>query len=312
MTSYVVRRVVQAFLVVLLAFTLTFFLLFVVPGDAAVARLGSEVSLTPAELDALRDEMGLNDPMYVQYLSQLGGILTGDLGNSLMTGQPVLGTILDALPNTFTIAGLALALSLVLGTGLAVLANLTRFYWLRTLLLALPSVGVSVPTFWLGVILLSVFAFSLGWFPSFGTAEGASALVLPVVTLSVVPASMIAQVLAASLAEAQRSPYAYTALTKGASRLRVLLSHCLRNAAIPALTLTGLLTGGLLTGAVITETVYSRSGLGRVILEGVQTVDLTLVQGVVLVCVLTFVTVNLVVDLLYPVVDPRIRRSSRA
>ena len=213
------------------------------------------------------------------------------------------------MPNTLTIAVLALILAVIVGFTLAVAAVYTRLYWLRSLLLALPAVGVSVPTFWVGLLLLSVFAFGLGWFPSFGTASGPAALVLPVVTLAVVPSSMIAQVLAGALESARTAPYAYTAYAKGASRLRVIVVHCLRNASISTLTLTGLLTGGLLTGAVVTESVFSRAGLGRVILEGVQTVDLTVVLGVVLVGAFIFVSVNLLVDLAYPLIDPRIRRS---
>ena len=309
MGFFIVKRVLQSILVLWLAFTVTFLLLFVIPGDAALARMGNEGALTPEQIDALRTSLGLNRPIWLQYFDQLFGIFRGDLGNSLRTGQPVAGMIADALPHTLTIAGLALVVSLIAGFTIAVAATYTRRYWLRSILLALPAVGVSIPTFWIGLILLSVFAFGLNWFPSFGTAAGGIALVLPVVTLSVVPSAMIAQVLAGSLHSARTAPYAYTAVAKGASRLRVIVVHCLRNASIATLTLTGLLTGGLLTGAVVTESVYSRSGLGRVILEGVQTVDLTVVQGVVLVAALVFITVNLLVDLSYPLIDPRIRRS---
>jgi peptide/nickel transport system permease protein len=306
---FIVKRVLQSILVLWLAFTVTFLLLFVIPGDAALARMGNEGALTAEQIDDLRTSLGLNRPIWLQYFDQLFGIFRGDLGNSLRTGQPVVEMIAGALPHTLTIAGLALVVSLVAGLVLAIAATYTRRYWLRSLLLSLPAIGVSIPTFWIGLILLSVFAFGLNWFPSFGTSAGGAALVLPVITLAIVPSAMIAQVLAGSLESARTAPYAYTATAKGASRLRVIIVHCLRNASIATLTLTGLLTGGLLTGAVVTESVYSRSGLGRVILEGVQTVDLTVVQGVVLVAALIFIVVNLLVDLSYPLIDPRIRRS---
>ncbi|WP_416429770.1 ABC transporter permease [Paenarthrobacter nicotinovorans] len=309
MGFFIFKRVLQAILVLWLAFTVTFVLLFIIPGDAALARMGTEASLTPAQIDELRTSMGLNRPLYVQYCDALFGVVQGDLGTSLRTGRPVVEMLGAAIPHTLTIAALALVVSVVAGFGVAVAAVYTRMYWLRSLLLALPAVGVSIPTFWVGLMLLSVFAFGLGWFPSFGSSSGPAALVLPVITLAVVPSSMIAQVLAGSLESARTAPYAYTAYAKGASRLRVIVVHCLRNASISTLTLTGLLTGGLLTGAVVTESVFSRAGLGRVILEGVQTVDLTVVQGVVLVGAVVFVAVNLLVDLAYPLIDPRIRRS---
>lgn len=306
MTRYIGFRLLQAAVVILIAFTLSFFLLYLVPGDAAIARLGSESSLSPADIDALRAELGLDRPWYEQYWSQISAMLTGDLGISLRTGRPVFEMISANLPNTIVLAGLSLVVAVVLGIAIAVLATYTRMRWLRSALLALPVLGVSVPTFWLGVLLLSVFAFQLRWFPSYGSG-GAEALVLPVLTLGTVCSANIAQVLSTSLLEASRAQYAFTAFTKGASRWRVLLGHCLRNASIPMLTMIGLLTGALLTGSVITESVFSRAGIGRVILEGVQTSDLPVVQGVVVICAVIFVGANLLVDLLYPVLDPRMR-----
>lgn len=306
MTRYIGSRLLQAVVVILFAFTLSFFLLYLVPGDAAISRLGSESSLSAEDLAALRSELGLDLPWYVQYWNQLIAMLTGDLGVSLRTGRPVFEMITANLPNTIILAGLSLVVAVVLGIAIAVLATYTRLRWLRSALLALPVLGVSVPTFWLGVLLLAVFAFQLRWFPSYGSGS-IDALVLPVMTLGTVCSANIAQVLATSMLDASNAPYAFTAFTKGASRWRVLLGHCLRNASIPMLTMIGLLTGALLTGSVITESVFSRAGIGRVILEGVQTSDLPVVQGVVLVCAVIFVGANLIVDLLYPVLDPRMR-----
>lgn len=299
-------RIGHALVVLWLAFTITFFLLYIIPGDAALARLGDEASVTPEQLATLREAMGLNRPLYVQYFGQIVSTLTGDLGTSLRTGEPVAGMIAAALPQTLLVASLALLLAVITGTLLAIAVAFTRRYWLRTLLLSIPSFCISVPTFWTGLILLMVFSYQLRWLPAFGSDTAASA-VLPVVVLSIIPAAMITQILAGSLIEAKHTAYARTAFNKGAGTMRVLLRHCMRNAMIPALTLIGVITGNLLSGSVIVETVFSRSGLGRVMLEAVQTVDLTVVQGVVFFCALVFVVVNLAVDLCYPLIDPRMR-----
>jgi peptide/nickel transport system permease protein len=304
--SAALGRIGHAIIVLWLAFTITFFLLYIIPGDAALARLGDEASATPEQLATLREAMGLNRPLYAQYFAQLFAAFTGDLGKSLRTGEPVVEAIAAALPQTLLVASLSLMLAITAGTLLAVGAAFTRRYWLRNLLLSVPSLCTSVPTFWTGLIMLMIFSYQLRWLPAFGSGTAAST-VLPVVVLSIIPAAMITQVLAGSLIEAKHTAYARTAFNKGAGTMRVLIRHCMRNALIPTLTLIGVITGNLLSGSVIVETVFSRSGLGRVMLEAVQTVDLTVVQGVVFFCALVFVAVNLAVDLCYPLIDPRMR-----
>jgi peptide/nickel transport system permease protein len=297
--------------VILIAFTLTFFLLFLSPGDAALARVAGDATATAEDLAALRTVLGLDQPWYVAYGTQLLAVVTLRFGNSLRTGLPVMDIIAAALPNTVQVAGLSMIVAIVLGVTIAVLATYTRVRWLRGLLLSLPVLGLSIPTFWLGVLLLVVFSFQLRWFPSYGSDDPLS-LVLPVATLGIVCSAAIAQVLATSLLDASRSPYAFTALTKGASRWRLLLRHCLRAASLPVLTMIGLLTGALLTGAVVIEIVFSRAGIGREIMQGVEVSDFPVVQGIVMVCAIIFVTVNLVVDVLYPVLDPRMRTAMRS
>lgn len=308
MIRYAGFRLLQGVAVIVLAFTMTFFLLYLVPGDAALSRLSQDAAITPAALEALRKSMGLDQPWYVAYVTQLIGVFTLNFGNSLVNGKPVIDVIAESLPNTLQLAGASLLLAVFLGVSIAIAAVYTRTRWLRGTLLALPVLGASVPTFWLGVLLLAVFSFQLGWFPAFGST-GIQSLVLPVVTLGTVCSAGIAQVLATSLLDTSRSGFAFTALTKGASRWRVLLAHCLRTASIPMLTMIGLLTGALITGSVVTETVFSRAGIGREILQGVETSDFPVVQGIVMVCAITFVIVNLIVDMLYPVLDPRLRAS---
>jgi len=308
---YIGSRVLQSVIVVLIAFTLTFFLLHLAPGDAAIARIGGAGDGNPEQLAALRAELGLDRPWYAAYATQLLSVVTFQFGESLRNGRPVIDLIAAALPNTVQIAALSLLVAAVLGTTIALLATYTRVRWVRGVLLALPVLGMSIPTFWLGVLLLMVFSFQLGWFPSFGSSD-VRGLVLPVATLGIVCSAAVAQVLATSLLDASRSPYAFTAMTKGAGRWRLLLRHCLRAASIPVLTMIGLLTGALLTGAVVIEMVFSRAGMGREILQGVEASDFPVVQGIVMICAVIFVGVNLLVDLLYPVLDPRMRRAMRS
>jgi peptide/nickel transport system permease protein len=196
-------------------------------------------------------------------------------------------------------------LAVVLGGGLAVLATYTARRWLRQLLLSLPPLGVSVPTFWVGLLLVETFSFRLHWFPAFGN-DGLKGLVLPALTLAVPTGAQVAQVLAKSLLTALDQAYVETARAKGAGRWRVHLRHALRNASLPALTVVGLLVGQLIAGSVVVETVFSRDGLGRVTAAAVTAQDIPLVQGVVVFGALTFVTTNLVIDLVYPLLDPRI------
>ncbi|WP_342776983.1 ABC transporter permease [Miniimonas arenae] len=213
--------------------------------------------------------------------------------------------VAGVLPSTIQLAAVALVLGVALGALLAVATVLPRAAWLRQLVSTLPPVGVALPTFWVGLILLQVFSFRLGLFPAMGD-DGVASLVLPAVTLAVPAAAGLSQVLSRSLREALGEPYVETARAKGASRLRVQLGHALRNAALPAFTMLGLTVGGLLGGTVVTETVFSRAGLGRLAVTAVNSQDIPVVQAIVVVSALVFVTVTLVVDLVYPLIDPRI------
>lgn len=306
----VVRRLFVSAIVLWLAYTISFFLLYVLPGDAALARLsgdgGDPALITPERIEELREQLGLADPIWVQYVSRLGNLLIGDFGNSLRNDQPVLRVIGDALPATLQLAGLALLMAIVSGSFLAVLSNVSPYRWLRNLSLILPSVGIGLPTFWFGIILISVLSFGFNLLPAGGNF-GFSSLIMPAITLAIGPASVIAQVFGKSLHDAIRQPYAETtAPAKGAGRRRVVLLHCIRNAVIPTLTVTGVIVGYLMSGSVVVETVFSRSGVGRVMLDAVQNVDLTVVQGVVVLNAAIYVVINLAVDLAYPLIDPRL------
>ncbi|MGW3952057.1 ABC transporter permease [Streptomyces sp. NPDC004752] len=308
MRRYVIKRLAQAVGVLWAAYTVSFLVLNWLPGDpvTAMASAGMDSGdVDPARLAALRHEYGFDKPVLVQYADYLGRAVRGDFGDSVATGRPVTSTLADALPQTLQLTGAALLLAVVLGGGLAGLATYTSRRWLRQLLLSLPPLGVSVPTFWVGLLLVEAFSFRLHWFPAFGN-DGLKGLVLPALTLAVPTGAQVAQVLAKSLLTALDQAYVETARAKGAGRWRVHLRHALRNASLPALTVVGLLVGQLIAGSVVVETVFSRDGLGRVTAAAVTAQDIPVVQGVVAFGALIFVTTNLVIDLVYPLLDPRI------
>ncbi|MFF4503048.1 ABC transporter permease [Streptomyces sp. NPDC001401] len=308
MRRYVIKRLAQAVGVLWAAYTVSFLVLDFLPGDPVSAMAGAGMDsgdVDPARLAALRHEYGFDKPVLVQYADYLGRAVRGDFGNAVSTGRPVTSTLADALPQTLQLTGAALLLAVLLGGALAVVATYTSQRWLRQLLLSLPPLGVSVPTFWVGLLLVEAFSFRLHWFPAFGN-DGLRGLVLPALTLAIPTGAQVAQVLAKSLLTALDQAYVETARAKGAGRWRVHLRHALRNASLPALTVVGLLVGQLIAGSVVVETVFSRDGLGRVTAAAVTAQDIPLVQGVVAFGALIFVVTNLVVDLVYPLLDPRI------
>ncbi|MDV8024362.1 ABC transporter permease [Rhodococcus sp. IEGM 1330] len=313
MTCYVGQRVLQALAVLWAAFTISFIVLFLLPSDPVSLAVDSAGSGTPADAAAIAElqaRYGLDQPVLVQYWHSLVGAVQGDFGLSIATGQPVTTAILDAVPSTLGLAATALVLAVVFGSAVAYAATYTQIVWLKNLLLALPPLGVAVPTFWVGLLLLQLFSFRLRWFPAFGDA-GPASLVLPAVTLALPTGAVIAQVLATSMATTWKQPFVDVARAKGVSRLRVQTRHVLRLSSIPAFTIAGVLVGTLLAGSVVVETVFSRAGVGRLTQTSVLAQDIPVVQGIVVLTSLVFVLVNLAVDLLYPLIDPRIVREYR-
>lgn len=302
-------RVLLAAGVLWAAYTVSFIILYLVPGDpvAAMAAGGMDSGATSEEdLNALREEYGFNDPLLVQYFSRLGSALTGDFGTSVQTGQPVISVVFEVLGPTLQLAGTALVLALLLGSVVAIFANYTRSSWLRSILTAIPPVSVSLPTFWIGLVLIQVFSFGLGWFPAMGD-DGLAGLVLPAVTLALPVSATIAQVMLSALDESASEQYVVTAQAKGLGRLTVELRHILRNSLLPVLSMIGLIVGNLLAGSVIVETVFSRPGIGQLTVESVTMQDLPVIQGIVVLAAVIYVVANLVVDLVLPKVDPRVK-----
>ena len=308
MARRILLRLALALAVLLGAYTAAFLILYVMPGDpvTAMAAGGLEAgAISDADLQALRAEHGLDRPLPVQYLSQLAAAVTGDLGTSVQTGQPVTEAILDRLPTTLRLAWAALLVAVVAGPAIALIAAGTRRRWVRATASAIPALGAALPTFWTGLLLVQVFSFGLGWLPALGD-DGLAGLVMPALTLGLPLSALIAQVMLRVLDESGAQEYVETALASGQSRRRVLITHMLPNAALPTLAMLGVVTGNVVAGAVVVETVFSRPGVGQLTVQAVTAQDLPVVLGVVLLSSLVFVLVTLTVDLLSPLLDPRV------
>lgn len=314
MKNYLIGRVGQALLVLWGVYSITYFILYLLPGDTLSIMLsasGMEADgLSPEALAQARAYYGLDKGLFEQYGDLLAGAVQGDFGQSLSLNRPVSELLLERLPQTLSLAGLAIVLSLIGGIGLAYVTAYVRWQPLKMALARLPSLGFSVPVFWMGLLLIQVFAFSLGWFPATGS-RGFDSLVLPAVTLAIPSAAVYAQVLQRGFQGVWQEPYIATAFAKGLSRWQVQARHGLRNAALPILTLVGLQVGNTVSGAVLVETIFARNGVGRLAQEAVLRQDIPVVLAVVAVSAAAFVLVNLVVDLLYPLLDPRIARTAK-
>ncbi|WP_077224277.1 ABC transporter permease [Rathayibacter sp. VKM Ac-2630] len=312
---YVLGRVAQAVLVLWAAYTVTFAVLWLLPSDPLALLLSANNveldSLSPSEIAEAQARYGLDQPVWQQYASMLGSALRGDLGASITKGIPVTDLIAEKLPGTLQLSALAIGLALVGGTALAYLAALVQWRPLKTVLGRLPSAGVAFPGFWIGLLLIQFFAFTLHLLPSTGSATPAS-LILPAVTMAIPTSAMLAQVLIRSFADVQAESYITTARAKGLGRAAVQWRHAFRNASLPTLTILGVLAGNTVTGAIVAETIFARQGIGTLAQESVLTQDVPVVQAIVVLAAAVFVGVNLVVDLLYPLLDPRITHTSKA
>ncbi|MCK9900242.1 ABC transporter permease [Parafrankia colletiae] len=302
----VALRLLGAVLVIWGAATAAFGVLQLIPGDPVNAIVGTHALVGPEQRAHLRAEYGLDDPPFAQYLDHMGRLATGRLGDSYQLQQPVWSVITDQVGPTVELALWAMLSAVVLAVAVTLVTS-GRARWPRRISSLLELVIVSTPPFWLGILLLTVFSFHLGWFPVADTGDPRS-LVLPVVTLALPIAAVLTQVLREGLLTALEAPFVLTARARGSAEHSVRARHALRHASLPALTLAGWFVGTLLGGAVIVETVFARSGIGRVTLQAVADRDLPVVQGVVALSAVVFVAVSALLDVLYSVVDPRLRR----
>jgi peptide/nickel transport system permease protein len=289
------------------AATITFIAVKLIPGDPVSILAGGENVVGEAERAVLIQQYGLDQPLAVQYVRYLGNALVGDFGQSYQYRQPVIEVISDAAVPTLQLASGAILLALVLAVANAV-ATAGRRRWLRTVLSGIELVLLSTPVYWVGMVLLALFSFRLRWFPVTGD-DGFAALVLPTIALSLPLAALLGQVLRDGLEEALSQPFALTVRMRGASEIALRVRHGLRHAALAVSTLTGTLLANVLGGSILTETVFGRSGIGQITLQAIRTRDMPLVLGLVMASALVFVTINLVVDAFYLVIDPRLRRA---
>jgi peptide/nickel transport system permease protein len=308
MKTYFVRRFLIALPVILGVATLVFLLIHLIPGDPVEIMLG-ETALQ-VDRDELRRELGLDLPIVVQYTRFLLQICRGDLGQSLHYREPVSRLIVQRYPATLALTVSAMLVSLWIAVPAGILSGIRQYSAWDHAAMLLALVGVSIPNFWLGPLLIWLFSIHLGWFPVSGTG-GVRHLVLPALTLGTSMAAIVARMTRSSILEVLREDYVLTARAKGLSERSVILKHVLRNAMLPVITVVGLQFGALLAGAVITETIFSWPGLGTLLIQAIQTRDYPLVQGCVLVVSLSYVFVNLCTDMLYVLVDPRIQYSDR-
>lgn len=309
MTAYVIRRLLMLVPILWGVATIVFVLMFLVPGDPARLLMGQHGD--EETLASIRRELGLDRPMHVQYIRFLGRLAKGDLGESYRQRRPVSEIIRERFPATLELAAVSMALAVVFGIAAGILAAVFRNSALDWAVMILSLTGISLPVFWLGMMLILVFAATLGWFPVGGYGGGGLRhLALPAVSLAAVSTGYIARMMRSSMLEVIGRDYIRTARAKGLSERVVVLRHALRNAFIPVITLIGLNFAGLLGGAVATETVFAWPGLGRATVDAIRTRDFPVVAGSVLFLAVVFVIINLLVDLSYGWLDPRIHYGS--
>jgi ABC-type dipeptide/oligopeptide/nickel transport systems, permease components len=309
---FLIRRMVSAVPVLFVVSLVTFAIIAIVPGDVTAELAGAEA--TAEQRAVIRDQLGLNQPLYQQALRWYGNLLQGDLGHSYLLNMSVTDAVLERLPVTLSLAGLALVLAVVLGVLLGVLAAIRHDSWVDQGTMSVALIGLSVPDFWLGLIMISVFSVGLAWFPTGGyvpfseDALGwARSMALPSLALAFTQMGVIARMTRSSMLEVMGQDYIRTARAKGMRRHTVVFKHALRNALVPVITVIGVMTGVLLGGAVVIESVFSLPGVGRLIIGAIQRRDFPIIQGGLLITASLFVFVNILVDLAYGWFDPRVR-----
>lgn len=324
MIAYVFRRLLLLIPMAIGMVVVTFGLLLLIPGDPAAVLLGQDA--TPEAIANLRNTLGLDDPWYIRLWDYFAALLQGDMGRSIFQSQPVSEIILGRLSATIELAVVALILATVIGMTLGVVAAIRQGSWIDTVTMLFAQLGVSMPVYWLGLLLMLLFAVQLGWLPAIGRGaplheallaavtgrpqvlmDSLTHLALPALALAVNSAAIISRLVRASMLEVLREDFVRTAYAKGLRRGRVVVRHALRNALLPVLSVIGLRFGALLGGAVITESIFAWPGLGQLTIAAISQRDLPLIQGIVLTFAIIYALVNLIVDLLYAAVDPRIR-----
>lgn len=312
MSRFLAKRLAGALIVLVLVSLMSFAIIWLVPGDPTAAFL--DTSATPEQVERLRRELGLDRPMAMQMLDWYGRIIRGDLGHSILLNRSVTAAIVERLPVTLSLAGLALVLALALGVLAGIIAAVNHNRWPDQVVMTAALFGLSVPDFWLGIMLILLFAVKLGFFPTGGYVPfsedpvgWAGTIIMPALTLAIIQVGFVARMTRASMLEILNQDFIRTADAKGLKRTEIMFRHGLPNALIPVLTVAGIVAGALLGGAVIIEQVFSIPGVGRLIIGGILSRDYPVIQGGLLFLAVIYLTVNLAVDILYAVADPRVR-----
>ena len=303
MLSYVLRRIVQSVIVLVGALVISFLILRIVPGDPAVMML-SDLA-TPDEIARVRIALGVDQPVWIQFGIYVKQILTGDFGVSYRSQTPALSLVLGYLPATFQLAVAALLITIGISVPFGAVAAVRKGSWIDNLLSGLALIGQSVPVFWLGIMLILTFSVQLRWLPTSGRG-GFLHLVLPAVTLAAAQVALVARIMRSSMLEVIRQDYVRTARAKGPSEKVIVMRHALRNALAPVVTVLGLQIGNLLGGAIITETVFGWPGAGNLLVNSIGARDYPVVQTMIVISALIFVITNLIVDIIYVMLDPRV------
>jgi len=306
MFNYLIRRVFTSVLVLFGVSMLVFSVIHLVPGDVTMAILGRQ-KVSEEKVAELREQLGLNDPLYVQYGRYVSKVLRGDLGVSIRTNQSISESIADQMPSTFALAMSALVIALIIGGILGMSAALNHGSWLDTFVMGLSVSGLSIPTFWMGLLLILLFSVHLKLFPSISSGSSPSQLFLPALALALPEAAVTARMVRASMLDVLNKEYIITARAKGLPRKMVIFKHALRNATIPIVTFVGLQMAYLLGGATIVETMFARQGIGRLAVQSIFNRDYPMVQGVVLVTAAIYVLINTLTDITYVWLNPTIR-----
>ncbi|MGA7615321.1 MAG: nickel ABC transporter permease, partial [Thermoanaerobaculia bacterium] len=303
-TQFLIRRTLQVIPITLGIITLIFSLIHLIPGDPAVQIAGENAR--PQDILQIRHQLGLDKPLLTQYVNYVGGLLHGDLGRSFRTDTKVSTQIRQRYPATLELAFGGMVVALLVAFPLGIASAIYRNSWIDNVARFFALIGVSMPSFWFGPLLIILFAIQLPWFPVSGREAGFRSIVLPSLTMGLALSAILTRMIRVSLAEELGQLYVTTARAKGVSRFKTVFVHALRNALIPVITIVGLQFGSLLTGAIITEQIFSWPGLGRLLIQSITSRDYPQVQASILVIALTYIIVNLLTDLVYGFIDPRI------
>lgn len=306
MFQAIAARLLTSIMVVFGSLVLVFLIVYLLPGDPVYSILDPSAA-SPEEIELLRQQLGTDKPLYRQFGDYVMNMLSGDFGKSLLNDEPVLPKIWEHAPATLQLAAASTLIAAVVGIWLGVLSAIHRDRWIDMAARIVGLFGISMPTFWSGILLILLFSITLGWFPAMGS-DGWQTLVLPACALGIVGSGFVVRLVRNSMLEVINEQFIVTLRAKGLSERLVMYRHALRNALIPALTMIGVLSGELLAGTVVIETVFSRQGIGRIISDALMAKDLPVVQGVIFFSAILYVVINMLVDLSYALIDPRVRR----